>query len=454
MGIRQTYVGDTEPSNPQDVLWLSTALRHARFPQHPGDAYVAIDLGAAISVQEPNVWVHDGFAYMTINAGGSVLFRTRNPRTGPWERITSVLGGGVGGEAGSVTHPGVFRDGDTLYMYYTKTPKTQCFLATANVNTPTVWTYQSAVLTETATFLPGLASFGNFAAYRAANGKVRLMFEGTFGSGGDSWISGVAESDSPTGPFTILAGALPSLEASMYLGGSQAFPTPVPTGSLLEGYRQTYGCGPVFFELGGYTTVYHGGQISSGDGGARSELHRATSPDGINWTVDLGGYPVHQRVDHRWEIDQCADPCPFKFGDVWYCAWTAASNVNSRFVIKVAPLAPSLLIHDGMAWVPVDQQGGNGSTFRMRERSRYTSGIVFPFDDLPVDPGATANLAVPLPHASQGAEVRVSNITASTGTVLPAAQSGQSILGANAAITAGQMVVYKCLKMGVWVRMG
>lgn len=464
--VANVVVGpETPPPTANNLVWVSTALADARFPQHPGDTQVVLDGGTSTAMQEPNVWTYQNAAYILVNYGGAqFVFRKfygpdkpLDDPSVPWTNLGQVLGNGFGGEASPAVHAGLYVEGTDLYAFYvnSNSSSTTLFVARSNMATPTVWAKLGAVLTKTGGVLNGLSGFGNSAVFKDTNGVYTLLFEGLFGSASDGWLTGMAECASISGTYTVVAGNLPSLSKAQVYGTTLAAPYPVPTNGFLEGQRAFYSCGPVVYENGQYVQLFHGGEVSSGDTTPQSEIYRATSKNKYLWQVDLYGYPVHRRNDHRWEIDQCADIFPVNIDGVWWGFWTAASNQNGRFVVKMAPLSPTTKVYSGGVWVALHQQGGDGSSTRgLRERTRYAiSGQpLYPFDDVAIDPGTTVGFGVVLPYASKGCEVRMANTAAATGTIAVTAQSGDTILGVNAAITVGQLVTYKCLRQGFWCR--
>lgn len=448
-------VGDTPPANPIPgvTLWLSTALADARIPAHPGETSVVIDNGS--SVQEPNVWEYQGVVHALVNEGGVQVLYTAPAPDGPFTSQGTVLGGGQGGEASGAVHAGLYTEGSTPYLFYTQTGATTCWLATASMAAPKVWTKQGAVLQKSNGFLAGLSQFGNFSAHRTFDGRFRLLAEGVWGGGKDSWISTLFEGAGPQagGAFTNI-GLLHSLDVGQVYGVTAP---PKATSGQLEGYLYNYSCGPVTLENGQYVQIYHAGPVSTTEGFAGTDIYRATSRDGKVWTPDLGGYPLHARTDIRWEIDQCADPYHVRIGGVWWIYWTAASNRNGRFVIKAAAMQPTLKIYDGYKWRPVSGMAPDsaGQNRNLRHRARmtwYYDQPVLPFDDLAIDPKATLNQTVPMPPASIGTEVRYAHVGDASGTFIPTPLAGDAVLGSNPAVTTGQMVRYKCYKQGYWSR--
>jgi hypothetical protein len=476
------HIGPTPPSDVSGkTAWLSTALANARCPDHPGQSYVVYDSGT--SVQEPGAWYYNGRWYLLVNSSNLRLLWATDPR-GPWTNMGVVLGIASTADTAGVVHPSVFVDGDNLYVYYVNTAgSTFARVASSTLarmesvalgTTPLVSAFTAAVtiLTKAGNVLPNLALFGNFSVAKIG-GEYILYYEATLGSGGDSWITSTAACATPTGTFVTRAGPLSSMNPLLTFGTSRDFPAP-PAAAIvsgtLAGFNAAYSVGPIFSENGRLVQIYHAGPIGPGEGFSNTELYRASSPDndGLTWTVDNWGYPLWTRRDNRYEGDQTADPFPAQGPNgIWWLFYAAASNPDGRFVIKAMPLSPTMMMHDGSGWVEVDQTGGAGNAARgLMQRARYpTTGYpIYPFDDVPIDPGATANFAVTLPTAFYGNEVQLSNVattgtyassqTVNTGTIAVSARAGDTIYGANAAITPGQTVRYVCRKSKVWCRIG
>ena len=471
-GTPSIYVGSTPPTDPvANPIWISTALADARFPGHPGETYVAYQPPVSQpSVQEPNVWVYRGIWYMLANnAGAQYLYTAPNPR-GPWTQIQNVLGAGVGGEASDAVHAGLYTENEVVYLFYTSNNvgrRSQCFLAVASMaalaNAPgTAFKYAGIVLQSAGGVLPGLTAFGNFACIKNDN-EYWLYFEATYGSASDSFVTGLAVGSALQGTFIVRNGLLYSMAPMQYFGMTDQIPfPPVPASSTeLEGYRSFYAAGPVFYENNQFVQLFHSGQIAIGDGGPNSDLYRGTSVDGMQWRVDLWGYPIYAKTDIRFELDQAADIFPVQSPNgAWWAFWAAAWNPAGRFCIKCCPLSPTMKMWDGYNWIQVDQTPPPTLSRQLMRRPRYatTGQPVFPFDDLPVDPGATAGFSVVLPPGAVSMQIAISNISTGVGTVAVTPSGTDVILGTNAAINPGECAVFKCMAQlsGVarWVRLG
>lgn len=408
-----------------------------------------------VAQQEPNVWTYGGYVWMLTS--GQQLWRATDPR-GPWTGLGYVLGNGQGGESVFAAHAGLYIEGTTLYLTYHPMGTGNLALATADMSAPTVWTKYGTLLPNAAGLPSGVSvdSQGNSTMIKY-QGRYLLFYEAIYGT--NSWQTAMFSASSPFGPWKMEAAPLRTLNAWMALRTNPGTETiTAPANVDPEGYMSTCSVGPIIEENGQLTMLYHSQGISVG-GTTASEIYRAASTDGgFTWTVDNGGWPLYRRSHPMYEIDQVADPSVCNFGGVWWAFWTGANNNDGKFYVRCAPLSPTMLMWDGYGWAPVDQVGGYGDSHRgLLTRSRYAVGSgspIFHFDDVPVDPGATAAFALTLPAAALGSEVRVHNISTSTGTVAPAAKAGDTILGSNPAITAGQAAHYFCRRQNYWTRQG
>lgn len=445
------------------VVWLDSSLAGSRFPAHPGRTRVIVDAGTSTPVQEPNAWYYNGVIYLLVNqAGASRLYTATNP-AGPYTNRGTVLGGGVGGEAASVVHPSLYVEGENLYLYYitsTSGLTVRCASATMAAfaaNPATAWSGVVNVFSKAGGVVPGLTQFGNFSMAKA-NGVYNLFIEWQ-GTGSDSWQTGLASASAPTGTFVTRAGVLGSLDPLFTFGTTPTIDTPANHSSLQMLHARSGGSiGPLIYENGLWTTVYHSGPVGATDGGPQSDIYRATSPDLINWEVDLQGWAAHPRQDTRFEIDQLADPFPLNINGVWWCFYTAACNPPNRFVVKACPLSPTMRISDGSNWVAIDQDPAPMQQRGLirRARNNDTSAPIMPFELVPVDPANTAAFAQSLPRGGVGMRVAVANISTGTGTIQVSASGTDAILGANPAIDPGRKVEFECVYQNggnaSWVR--
>lgn len=476
-----------------NTMWLSQALADARYPDHPGQTFVLYDGGAAAPAQEPNGWYYNGRDYVTCNSGGgqTLLVTPNGDYEGDWTKVGVILGVSGTQDTAGCTHPSLRIDrngpplpagkgdlGGTLYLYYingangttvkcattTMAMIEQVYLGTLPI--ANAYISVTSVLTKSATVLPNLSQFGNFGGIQRPDGTSNLWYEATLGSGTDSWVSSLAVGPTPNGAFATRGGPMGTLQPLMTFGFSRNFPTLTGGTTNVTGFQSSYSIGQPYEENGQYVNIYHSGGFGSGDGSPFTEIYRAFSPvgDGQNWKVDNGGYPIYSRRDNRYEGDQVADPAQYQrpYG-TWLALWTAASNPDARFVIKAAPLSPTLKIWNANHWVNVDQLGGAGNARRgLMQRGRMAaSGFqIYNYDDCPIDPGATANFPVALPTAFAGNECLLHNVattgtygtstTINTGTVLPTLRVGDAFFGTHRPMLPGEVRYYFCRKPKVW----
>lgn len=453
------WVGDVPPANPKlREIWISTALADVRFPSHPGQTYFTADTGASIAQQEPNVWLYRNKLYMLTS--GQQLFVADSP-VGPWTYKGFVYGNGTGGEAGFAAHAGFYIENEILYLFYcTLGANYKCASVPLSVlasNTPSVgWTNLGNILPNAAG-LPTLYaanSWGNSCVFKIG-AEYRMLVEALYT--GESYLAILCTSQSILGPWKVDSYPIRTLNPNlirMLNPDNQNVSSPAGVGP--EGYNFLASSGTCIYENDKLVMIWHGGAISAGEGGVRSETYRSFSYDGgYTWETDNGGYPVYKRIHHTYEIDQVADPCCVNINGTWWAYWTCASNTDNRFVIRGAPLSPTMKIWNGITWDVVDQQGGSSTWRGLIYKTRYAIGggsYVEPFGEYPVDPGATAGFSFVLPVASQENEVRVHNITTGVGTIAVTARAGDTMLGTNAAIAVGQTVTFYCRKAGYWCR--
>jgi hypothetical protein len=373
-------------------------------------------------------------------------------------------------------HPSLGVDGGDLYIFYVatmaatvvKSAKATMAAVEAGVNAgnlTSVFGNVTTVLSKAGGVLPGLTQLGNFSSWKHTDGTWRLIVEGTF-TNADSWQSCIAECATPQGTYTVRGGVMQSLQPALAFGASADIPVP-PTRSAqtfqMDPYRSTASCGPVVYENGQLTMLYHAGPFGANDGGPQTDLYRATSSDGgLTWSVDLWGYPICARKDHRYGGDQLADVFPLNVNGVWWAFYTGAKNPENKFVMLAEPLSPTARIYDGYGWVDIDQHGPALFQRSMIRRGRTTtpSDEPLPFDIIPVDPANTANFAWVLPRGYVGARIGVANISTGTGTILPSAGAGDTTLttAGAAVINPGMVAYFECHFSGgtgaVWSRHG
>lgn len=456
--------GPVQPLNPkpQDI-WIDTSLAGSRFPAHPGRTSVVFDAGAGLALQEPNLFINpvDGLLYCFVNySGNGRLYRAADPR-GPWTALGLVLGGGVGGEALGCIHPSVYVEGNNVYVFYitsgsaTTVKVAQATMAALAATPTAAFGGQATVYSKAGGTVPGLAQFGNFSVVKLPSGVYRLYIEAT-GTNSDSWQTMAAECATINGTYVMRTGVLTSLiPQPVFEQGPGEVPVSASnfTVAQYQGMGQT---GPIFWENGQYVQIYHAGP----DLALPTDLYRATSPDGLTWTIDLWGYAAYDRSDSRWELDQVADPYPVNFNGVWWCFWTAAVNAgtnNGRWVVKAAPLSPTMRMWDGGGWVPLDQDAPpkRWRGFFTRTRTVDSPTPVRPFDIDLCDPSGTANFARVLPPAGPGVRVMAANMSTTTGTLAYSADTNDTIVGGGPVIVApGEVVWFECARANQWLVLG
>lgn len=470
--LAQTYIGDTPPADlSPSVIWWSTALADARFPASAGQS-ILVAANKPNTQSEPNVWEFDGRYYMLTS--GQQLFVADDPY-GPWTNRGYVLGSGNGGEAEFAAHAGIYIEDGKLYLYYAPqvtTTQYRCAWTTlANLAGPTPalgWTLVGQILPNASGRPLSAGQWGNPAVFKW-QGQYRMLVEALYGAS-QSWQSCTYSAPSPTGPWTLETSVLPGLYPSPALRTNPAddsFGNSPAITSFAEGYADWCSNGPIYVEKDGYgrdraVMIYHAGPQSGGGESFISHFYRAFSYDGgLTWDIDFGGFPIWTCQHPAHEMNGVGDPFVVRFKDSWWCFWSAGNDRESKTCIRAAPLAPTPKRWNGTSWDPCEWAPRPSFEREFIPRTRY--GVfggtkVFPFDSLPCDPGATANQPVTLPPAFTGNRVRVNNITTGVGTVLvgPGTYNAVAdvILGANPALTSGQVATYICERQGYWSRLG
>ena len=258
-------------------------------------------------VQEPQVWQYGGLLHMIYTGGlPERLHYASCPVTSDplipasWTKTGIVLGGGVGGEAGTAYHSGVYVEGSTLYVYYAA-PGGNLDVATASLDTPTALTRVGTVLTMAASG-GATITLANPHMVKLAASSYRLYFEG--GGTLPLWQIGTATGTDPAGAF-----------------GAAAFPL---AGLAVNPGKSTSSNPFVVKELDGtWAMWFHGawGEYQRGTG-SPTVGYVATSPDGLAWTVAHDGLPTI-RLAHPYEVDQVADLSLLAVGAERYAFWAA-----------------------------------------------------------------------------------------------------------------------------------
>lgn len=329
----------TSATPPSSLFWQSTSI--AYMGVSPGASSRNIIIPGAI---ECSVWIANNLWNLNCyDPAGYQAYASCPLSSDPtveanWSGLTRTIGQGLGGFAGHPQHSWVLVDGNNLYCYFADTSNQYIWCATANINSPTVWTTQG---TQTSC-VPGLHYDNGNSCVIKYNGTYYMFLENVLSiSGYNVYQIGVLSSSSPLGPFTVLVNPLTSLRFNT--GGQ-----PVAACS-----------GPwVGFEAGtGLFVMYmHAG--AWGDATLPSSMYRATiSPAQIgtdNWTPLDGGYPFMVCAG-AYEIDQIADPFVIQIPNgVSYLFYESGNNRDGRFNLSVATLQPRLMQKSGPNWVPAD----------------------------------------------------------------------------------------------------
>jgi len=421
--------GPTPPLD-ESALWLSTAKKHLRLSHAPSERRILLraDQSWETRVSEPDAFWNEtlGLYCIYYNAGGPLGLATSPSIFGPWTKY-QVL-------ANPAVHHSTIVIGSTIYIFYIGSPNTSVKLATAPLSDPSNVTLVGTVLTSAA--LGTSVEFGNSCVIEL-NGVYRMYIEYAAPSYG--WQMAIAECATIDGTYTYLTAAVSSLQPSF------------GTGSIVGGTNGVSGM-QVFRENGELVAWYH----SSDSNEQGSEIYVATSPesDGFNWTIKNNGYPVIRRALPQ-EVDQAADPCVLELkGGGFEVLFDAYDNASGVCYITAAHLSPQFHEFDGNRWRPimpsVDQLATGKLIHTQRRIAAYTAVHL---DDVPMDPGATANMAFTLPRASVGSRVRVTHMGTGAGTILVGCNASDTILtGSAATLTTGQSATYECFYQGRWSR--
>ncbi len=160
--------------------------------------------------QESNVWYANN-QYNCLYTDGAAHLSYRSCLGDPtiaanWSSATTCIGGGNGGESGTVGHSYVYIEGSTLYCYYIQLSSKNIMVATANITTPTTWGNNATIFTG----VPGGGSSNGNCCVVKANGVYYLYQESLWGNSfptegtTNSWQIACLQSTTPTGTFTLV----------------------------------------------------------------------------------------------------------------------------------------------------------------------------------------------------------------------------------------------------------
>lgn len=322
--------------------WLSTSLADMRIdPSADGRSRI---LYSTRWFQEASVWYYDGTYHMihTVDVHLEYSSCDGDPLDpDAWTNGPTVIGtapdapDGSGGWDGGASRSCILREGDTLYCYFIDKRAGNAVdvrVATAHVDTPTVWT-----TSETVQFTPPASAGESGNVFVIEHDGTYYMFleylhidtfqEGTLGS----FQTGVATSDSPTGPWNELHEVLTSPRVN-------------------GGHSTVSGCW-IGREGDQWVMYYH---ARTWPRSHPSDIYRATTDDlaADSWVVDNLGWPIVRRA-HPAEYDQVADPWLFQSPEgAWYMVWEGCNNRKNRGSIMCAALQPVPHHWDGARWVP------------------------------------------------------------------------------------------------------
>lgn len=343
-------------TTPTQQNWLSSSLRHLRIPAGAAQRVPVIVPTLAWEqdvCQEPLVWFGDGRWHMLYTGGwdnhalgyatcdGDPLTPTN------WvKKPAPTLGQGAAGFAGGVAHPGFYIEGSTLYLYFTDflaSPPVLRVATTPLSADPPTWTLGGTVF-DLPTGLAGDGWIANtYVVHDTTQDHPYTLF---YENQSEGWQLGVAVGDSPTGPFTSITTQLRSPKPFVGAGCSNPW---------------------LGLENGEYVMYFHGTVAGPG---LPSQIYRAhTRRENLTtdaWKLDNHGRPVIRRA-HTYETEQVADICLARAGTdtprVGF--WSGLDNAKPLGAIMAAPMLPTLLMWDGIAWV--DQTGGDDPTPRMTQ---------------------------------------------------------------------------------------
>lgn len=453
MGLATIWHGNTPPANPtSDLLWLSSSLLDARPMAGVDDRSIVLNATVGwegTGLQEPTVWYNTATnQYNMLYAGNfttaRIGFASAPHPKGPWTKFSGnpVIGGGAASFANNAYHGTIYIEGGTLYFYFVDaTANTTINVATSTMANPTVWTTSGLGNPVVSTFF-NTSSFGSPRVFKLAPSSYVMFLEAAYDSA--AFQMTMLTATNPLGPWTVLNYPMYTL-----------WPNPqVNQGATNGGIYGTVSGAQVFQEGNTFIMYYHGG-ADNPYGAYPTFVYRAytTDPALMNWTVDLVNQPfIRQvKVDETEQIANVAmvqDP-----GQGWWAFY--GSNNNEGFTvgnINVMRLQQTLKQWDGVQWSPIVQvPTGNGYALDLYQTAVLTAAyIAVNQDEVNIDPGTTANMAVNLPRAAANAVVRINNVGNGTGSVLPTATGGDAITSGAVALTKGQSGIYRCKYPGRW----
>lgn len=338
----------TAPTSPKNgQTWVSSMVRDMNVPTDPRSrqAILTHTYGwEALALQECSTWIYNDTIYALYTAGvggpglASCPLSSDPTQPSSWTKI-STSGPVI---SAYVNHGAVLLNGGTLYYYANNgSTSNQILLYTADPAAPTVWTLVGQVMSLPATS----NAFGNTSTPVLDGGVWKMAIEYKITATG-RWQIGLATASSPTGTWTLIAGAetLPSL-----------WP---------DSDHQTAGGPQLIAEADGtWTMIYH--CSLNWNGFLPSDGYRATSTTlaGDTWTVLDGGRPFLRRVT-ALEVDQVCDLQVLQTpSGVTYVLWTGMQNRNITGggfpgALHAAAMLPVQKRWDGGAWIN-QQDAGN-----------------------------------------------------------------------------------------------
>lgn len=227
-----------------------------------------------------------------------------------WTDHGNVLGQGTGGESSNVYQPSRYDEGGTTYFFYVRSSADDLQYATSTDGGATVTKQSGNPLTRAAVLAgSGVAVSGlDGTSVLKIGSTYYLWFEAKQTSDG-IYRTGLATASAITGPYTVQAFPLSSLER--YPGG-------------------TYG-GPTVRQLasGALVMFYH---ASSGAGGSvPTSCYAAVSLDGRHWQQVRS--PVLRPANTTTEGSQVANFTPVLALGRLYATYTTADNTQTVFTV-------------------------------------------------------------------------------------------------------------------------
>lgn len=342
-------VGYNEPPNAYNQTYGANVanLLNASVSPSTNDRF------ALFSGQEPSVWIANGKFNMLYTGGGtgaSLAYRscllTADPTVAAnWTAAVACLGNGSGGQTGTANHSYVILYQGTLYCAYNLQSSSDIYLATADVNAPTVWTVQGVILAHasigagasgnTCLVPPGPGTDGNWLLFLEYSASNSFPTEGTT----NSWQIGLWSCATVGGTYTAVNAQLTTVRPS---------PNGSASGPDVKLVVDDNGLNPQ------YVMYYHGatwGRMGPTD------IYRATIPAGQvmadAWTLTDGTIANSQdsAIMHRahfWEFDQLGDPFVFTNPNngASYLIYEGTNNRTggSWFELMITPLLPAAFL--------------------------------------------------------------------------------------------------------------